>query len=43
MKGKTIITSDHGEFLGEHGYYGHEARKSEDPVLRVVPWLEMDL
>lgn len=43
MKGKTIITSDHGEFLGENGIYGHENKDSEDPIVRLIPWLEMDL
>lgn len=43
MTGKTVITADHGEFLGEYGYYGHEDRDSDNPVLRVVPWLEVDM
>lgn len=37
---ETIITSDHGELLGENGEYGHEP--TEDvPDLKEVPWLRL--
>jgi len=46
LDGKTVITSDHGELLGERQYfspceYGHP-RGIYVPKLRIVPWLEMD-
>ena len=37
-KKKIIITSDHGERLGEKGNYGHGGKKEK--VLLEVPWLE---
>ncbi|KXB07006.1 hypothetical protein AKJ52_01185 [candidate division MSBL1 archaeon SCGC-AAA382C18] len=37
---KAIVTSDHGELLGEGGFYGHYP-KSNHPILREVPWLEV--
>jgi hypothetical protein len=37
---KIVITSDHGERLGEGGQYSHKAG-SNDPLLREVPWLEV--
>lgn len=40
MPGKIIVTSDHGEGLGEDDYYGH-GRNIDDPILREVPWFEM--
>lgn len=36
---KIVITSDHGERLGERGCYGHGGRKI--PCLIEVPWLEI--
>jgi arylsulfatase A-like enzyme len=36
-----VVTSDHGEFLGEHGQLGHTGRMLYEPVLRiplVVKW-----
>lgn len=36
---RTIITSDHGEALGEYGTYAHP--RKEHPHLRVVPWAEI--
>jgi arylsulfatase A-like enzyme len=30
-----VVTSDHGEFLGEHGQMGHIGRMLYEPVLRV--------
>ncbi len=38
LEGEIIVTSDHGEFLGEDGMYGHP-KSSENPILRNVPWL----
>lgn len=37
LEGKTIITSDHGNLVGEGGMYGHPA-DSDLKVLRKVPW-----
>lgn len=39
---KIVITSDHGEFLGEEGDYGHCEYGYNHPVLREVPWLEVE-
>lgn len=41
LRGKIIITTDHGELLGEQGLYGHPQGKSF-PELREVPWLEIE-
>lgn len=38
---KVIITSDHGELLGENGLWGH--LKVITKELRIVPWLELKL
>ena len=35
---KIVITSDHGELLGENGKFGHGI---EHPVVREVPWFEV--
>jgi hypothetical protein len=40
LDGKIIITSDHGEALGENGLWGH-APKKDLPVLKTVPWFEV--
>jgi hypothetical protein len=37
---KCVITSDHGELLGEGGRWGHPSFDS-GPILREVPWLEI--
>lgn len=37
LEGKTVITADHGEILGENGLYGHPLG-SDAKVLREVPW-----
>ena len=37
LKGKTILTSDHGNFVGESGFYGHPTERDEVPV-RKVPY-----
>ncbi|EMA61293.1 hypothetical protein C470_07204 [Halorubrum distributum JCM 13561] len=36
----VVITSDHGEFLGEFGIYDHP--QIVHPILREVPWFEVD-
>ncbi|PTD94184.1 hypothetical protein C9439_03815 [archaeon SCG-AAA382B04] len=40
LNGKIIITSDHGELLGEKDLYGH-CGSNKNPILREVPWLEI--
>lgn len=47
LNGKTVVTADHGELLDV--YYGRKRKpgpihpcKSKDPLLRHVPWLEVD-
>lgn len=37
LEGKTVITADHGELLGENGLFGHP-RGSDAKALREVPW-----
>jgi hypothetical protein len=41
VDGKTIITSDHGEFLGENGRFGHPSYMGEIEV-RQVPWFTVE-
>jgi hypothetical protein len=41
LSGVIIVTSDHGELLGESGCYGHPC-SSTNPVLRDVPWFIID-
>lgn len=47
LSGKTVITADHGELLGENAgilynqRYGHGS-EIYSPILREVPWLELD-
>lgn len=38
LNGKIIITSDHGEMLGEDGFYGHGYPLPRHPKLVEVPW-----
>jgi len=38
LDGKTIITSDHGELLGEKGLYGHGPPLPRHEKLLTVPW-----
>ncbi|MFB6199915.1 MAG: hypothetical protein ABEJ83_03485 [Candidatus Nanohaloarchaea archaeon] len=40
LNGKTVVTSDHGNLLGENGVYGHP-RGLNAKVLREVPWDEL--
>jgi len=37
LSGRIIITSDHGELLGENGNYSHGI-KCMDPLLVEIPW-----
>lgn len=39
--GKLVVTADHGELLGEKGYWGHGIPKPPLPELTDVPWLEV--
>jgi hypothetical protein len=41
LSGKIVITSDHGEMLGEDGQYCHWSRSSEG-ILVEIPWLVID-
>lgn len=36
---KSVITLDHGELLGEDGFYSHQI---DHPLLREVPWLKVE-
>ncbi|RLF17223.1 MAG: hypothetical protein DRZ82_10035 [Thermoprotei archaeon] len=38
---RIVVTSDHGELLGEYGLYLHQ--EYDLPQLTVVPWLEVEL
>jgi len=38
LSGGIVVTSDHGELLGERGCYGHPTG-SDHRILREVPWL----
>lgn len=37
LEGKTVVTSDHGNLVGENSFFGHPCGKSLKP-LRKVPW-----
>lgn len=41
VSGEIVVTSDHGEYLGEEGFYGH-SYLPDHPILTTVPWLEID-
>jgi len=41
LSGKTIITSDHGECLGEYGLIGHLPMLYIKPLIE-IPWLEIE-
>lgn len=41
LSGRIVVTSDHGEFLGEDGFYGHPTG-SDHPILKEVPWLVVE-
>lgn len=42
FSGEVIITADHGEYLGENGFYGHSYLPNH-PVLNTVPWMTLDV
>lgn len=43
LEGKRlVITSDHGEFLGEKETYSH-FQGSRNPILTEVPWVELEI
>lgn len=39
LPGHTVVTADHGELLGEGGYYGHSYVPEHEKV-STVPWLD---
>jgi len=41
LGGRITVTSDHGEFLGEHGLFGHGEHLPKLPELTRVPWFEV--
>jgi hypothetical protein len=41
VDGKTVISADHGELLGDNGRYNHP-EGCWIPGLRVVPWMELE-
>jgi len=41
LKGRTIISADHGELLGEHEEFYHPCTV-DHPLLREVPWFEVE-
>lgn len=41
LDGKVVVTADHGESFGENYEWGHPV-ESKNPVLREVPWLEVE-
>jgi glucan phosphoethanolaminetransferase (alkaline phosphatase superfamily) len=41
LSGRIVITSDHGELLGEDRCYGHP-RGRKNPLLTTVPWLVIE-
>lgn len=41
LRGKVIITSDHGNLFGEYGLFGHPAGVYVPELLK-VPWLELE-
>lgn len=40
-RGELIITSDHGEMIGEGGIYGHSMNHKNNHILRTVPWMSV--
>lgn len=48
LEGKVVISSDHGECLGEEGYWAHGPYSGTQkmprlPLLTDVPWLELEV
>ena len=42
LSGRIIVTSDHGELLGEDKCFGHPRSSSTNPLLLTVPWLVIE-
>jgi len=40
VSGRVVVTSDHGELLGERICYGHP--RGKDPILTTIPWLVIE-
>jgi len=40
LSGRTVITSDHGQFIGSEGMHGHPPGRKDSTLLE-VPWLEV--
>ena len=40
LRGMIVVTSDHGELLGENRCYSH-FEQSENPLLRNIPWWQI--
>ncbi|MAG26905.1 hypothetical protein CMI47_15305 [Candidatus Pacearchaeota archaeon] len=38
LKGRIVITADHGEYLGEKGFLGHGKNPPHSEVITDVPW-----
>jgi hypothetical protein len=38
LEGKTVITADHGDLIGENELFGHYLAESKIKQLREVPW-----
>lgn len=43
LSGVILITSDHGELLGEDGCYDHGVFGSTNPLIREVPWFRIEI
>lgn len=41
LSGEVIVSADHGEYLGENGFYGHSYLQKH-PALNEVPWFKME-
>ena len=42
LEGRIVVSSDHGEFLGENGLWGKHPPYVDHPALREVPWFEVE-
>ncbi|MDD3492739.1 MAG: hypothetical protein PHU95_02770 [Candidatus Thermoplasmatota archaeon] len=42
LPGKIVVTSDHGELLGEKDFIWGHPGKYNHPILKQVPWFELD-
>ena len=41
LNGRIVVTTDHGELLGEDGVWGHPLN-SDHPALWEIPWFEVE-